>query len=75
MRRDHSIVLPQLLTPGDVAAYLGVPTGTLANWRYQGVGPPFVHVGRLVRYRAEDVDTWIQLNRSDAGFPANHSTR
>lgn len=56
--------LPHLLTPSEVGDYLGVPIGTLANWRYQGEGPPFVHVGRLVRYRADDVNAWIQTNLS-----------
>ncbi len=48
-----------LLTPDDVSQYLGVPPGTLANWRYQGHGPAFVRLGRHVRYRAGDVDEWI----------------
>lgn len=49
----------RLLWPEEVAEVLGVPAGTLANWRYQGRGPDFVKVGRHVRYRRLDVDTWI----------------
>lgn len=52
--------LPSLMTPLDLSEYLGVPPGTLANWRYQGRGPAFVRVGRLVRYRADDVIEWIE---------------
>ena len=48
-----------LMTPLDLSEYLDVPLGTLANWRYQGRGPAFVHVGRHVRYRADDVMRWI----------------
>jgi predicted DNA-binding transcriptional regulator AlpA len=38
---------------------LGVPVGTLANWRSARTGPPFVKVGRHVRYRIGDVDEWV----------------
>jgi len=53
------IVLAPLLTPEQVGAYLDVPLGTLANWRYQGRGPTYLRVGRHVRYRAQDVTEWI----------------
>ena len=59
------IVLAPLLTPEQVGAYLGVPLGTLANWRYQGRGPAFVRFGRHVRYRADDVNTWIDSHLAD----------
>ncbi len=49
----------RLLWPEQVAEVLGVPVGTLANWRYQGRGPAFVKVGRHVRYRRNDVARWI----------------
>jgi excisionase family DNA binding protein len=49
----------RLLRPDEVADRLGVPPGTLANWRYQGHGPTYLKVGRHVRYRAIDVDTWL----------------
>lgn len=51
--------LSVLMVPAQVSAYLGIPTGTLANWRYQGRGPAFVRVGRHVRYRSEDISEWI----------------
>jgi excisionase family DNA binding protein len=56
-----------LLTPQQVSEYLGVPPGTLANWRYLGRGPAFVHLGRHVRYREVDVDEWVEAHLSDAG--------
>ena len=51
--------LDPLLTPAQVGDYLGVPLGTLANWRYQGRGPAYVRLGRHVRYRAQDITAWI----------------
>ncbi|WP_329348411.1 helix-turn-helix domain-containing protein [Streptomyces sp. NBC_01261] len=48
-----------LLTPKQASEYLSIPVGTLANWRYQGDGPRYVKAGRLVRYRAVDLDSWL----------------
>jgi hypothetical protein len=41
---------------------LGIPPGTLANWRYQGTGPRFYRVGRHVRYKLSDVLDWLETN-------------
>lgn len=48
-----------LLKPAEAAAYLRVHVVTLAQWRLQKRGPPFVRVGHLVRYRRADVDEWL----------------
>jgi predicted DNA-binding transcriptional regulator AlpA len=52
-----------LLTADDVATHLGVPASTLANWRYQGLGPRYLRIGRHVRYDPVDVDAWIESQR------------
>lgn len=49
----------RLLRPRELSELLGVPVGTLANWRSARTGPPFVKVGRHVRYRRGDVDKWV----------------
>ncbi len=49
----------ELLHAADVAELLGIPVATLANWRASGKGPPYLQVGRHVRYRTVDVETWI----------------
>ena len=55
------VVLQPMLTRPQAAEYIGVRTGTLAVWasthRYD---LPFVKVGRLVRYRREDLDRWLR---------------
>ena len=51
--------LDRMLLPEDVAAFLGVPVKTLYQWRYKGVGPPGIRVGRHVRYRRQDLDAWL----------------
>ncbi|MGW0764664.1 helix-turn-helix domain-containing protein [Streptomyces sp. NPDC002676] len=53
------------LTPREVAARLRVHVGTLANWRYQGVGPKYTKLtdapSSPVRYRKTDVDEYMRL--------------
>jgi len=37
-----------------------VPEGTLAQWRSQLRGPPYIKLeGRLVRYRLADLEAWL----------------
>lgn len=51
----------KLLTPDDVADLLCVTTHTLAVWRCEGrYNLPYTKTGRLVRYREEDVQHFIQ---------------
>jgi hypothetical protein len=39
-----------------------VTTGTLANWRSQGKGPPFVKLGSKVRYPIAPLEAWEAAN-------------
>jgi len=49
-----------LLTPAQAAKMLGLPEGTLAQWRSQRRGPAFVKLeGRLVRYRPTDLEEYV----------------
>lgn len=56
----------ELLTSPETAAYLKVPERTLNDWRYRKIGPPFLRVGRHVRYRRSDVDEWLNTNQAKA---------
>lgn len=49
-----------LATSAEVAAYLRRTVGTLANWRYQGVGPTWIKTGGAVRYRWSDIERWLE---------------
>jgi hypothetical protein len=49
----------RLWTVHDVSAFLGVPVGTLYQWRYLRVGPPAYRVGRHIRYDPAAVRTWL----------------
>jgi len=51
--------LDQLLTPVELAEYLGVPVATIYAWRHRRQGPPGFRAGRHLRYRLGDVERWI----------------
>jgi excisionase family DNA binding protein len=53
--------MPELpLTTQEAADLLGLKRTTLEAWRVRGCGPRFVKLGRAVRYRAADLDAWIE---------------
>ena len=52
--------LPRLLTAEDVAQITGLSVETLAQWRSQRKGIPFLKLSRnVVRYRQSDLDEWL----------------
>lgn len=60
-------ILPDLLTPRDLAKVLCTSEQTLANWRSTGrYDLPFVKAGGVVRYDAKDVARFIESRRSDS---------
>jgi hypothetical protein len=48
-----------LLNEQAVAKQLNCEVKTLQAWRCRGGGPMFVRVGRLIRYRPDDVQAYI----------------
>jgi len=54
----------RLWTAAEVAAYFGVPLGTVYQWNSKGTGPRGMRVGRHVRYSRAEIDRWCaaQLN-------------
>ena len=50
----------EMLTAAELAAELKVSRRTLARWRTEGTGPPFVRVQRSPRYRWGDVQAWLR---------------
>lgn len=48
-----------LMTPAELADYVSIPVGTLYQWRSRKVGPKGIRVGRHLRYRRSDVDSWL----------------
>lgn len=56
----------RLLSPQELAAYLGVPLATVYGWRYRGNGPPGIRIGRHLRYRWSDLQTWLNAQTTTA---------
>ena len=54
---------PSLLDNDQAAQFLGLGRRTLENWRVSGDGPPFLRVGRSVRYSPADLEAWLKERR------------
>ena len=52
--------LPPLLSSEEVAAITGLSIETLAQWRSQKRGIPYLKIGRAVRYDPVDVQTYLE---------------
>ena len=48
-----------LLPEGDAAKHLKVKPQTMASWRYRGIGPEYVRVGRLIFYKPSQLRRYI----------------
>lgn len=49
----------KLLTPREAAEVLRLKVSTLHAQRRRRAGPPWVKLGRTIRYRPEDLDAFI----------------
>lgn len=56
----------QFLSPEGLADYLGLPVGTIYQWRHKGTGPRGIKVGKHVRYRRSDVERWLDAQPQPA---------
>ncbi|MBL4874441.1 MAG: helix-turn-helix domain-containing protein [Rhodobacteraceae bacterium] len=55
-----TIFKTNLMTPKEVADYLGISTETLNVWRCtKRYDLAYIKAGRLVRYRIEDVEAFV----------------
>jgi excisionase family DNA binding protein len=52
--------MSNLMTETEVAKRLNVSLASVRRWRLERRGPVFLKVGALVRYRPEDLDTWLR---------------
>jgi predicted site-specific integrase-resolvase len=59
------------LTPPEVAERWNITTKTLSQWRYNGRGPYYSKVSRLITYLLEDVEQFenIKRCRSTSEYP------
>jgi len=64
---DH---LPDIMTLDQVASYLQVPRNTIYHWRKAGGGPVGRQLGKHIRFRRTDVDTWLDAQATTGGGAA-----
>lgn len=62
MTTSHLNPADALLNEQQASARLNVSVRTLQAWRLKGGGPHFCKLGRSVRYRQPDLDTWLNGN-------------
>ena len=61
----------RLLADPDAAYYIGMSVSFLRQSRMEGrrvnrsPGPPFIKIGRAIRYDLQDLDIWLQANRKE----------
>ena len=49
----------KLMTPEELADYLGVTLHCVYAWSSRGGGPRVLRVGARLRYRPDDVEAWL----------------
>ncbi|MBK3736776.1 helix-turn-helix domain-containing protein [Azospirillum brasilense] len=57
----------KLCSVDEAAELLGVAPQTLAHWRVRGTGPRYITLSaRCVRYRASDIQLWLNDREKDS---------
>ncbi|MEP6862945.1 MAG: helix-turn-helix domain-containing protein [Deltaproteobacteria bacterium] len=56
---NSNLDVPTFIDEKYLCAELGISSVTATKWRAKAEGPPFIKVGRLVRYRRTDVELWL----------------
>ena len=54
----------------DAARMLGCSVSLLRKWRRRREGPPYVRIGRLVRYQEERLLEFIEAHSTNCDAPA-----
>ena len=64
-----------LLSPKDVAQLTGLSIETLAQWRSQKRGIPYLKIGRAVRYDPAEVKLYLEGCRVSVSDPQERRQR
>lgn len=70
MPAEEAAARPKYATPAELADYLRMDTGTLANWRSRGKGPRYKKMGGRngeIRYPWVAIEEW---EAAQPDFPA-----
>jgi hypothetical protein len=52
--------IDKMIDQKELASMLGISVKTLECWRWKRIGPKYVKLGRLARYRMSDVMAYVQ---------------
>lgn len=66
MRMDigaFGVAPPDFKTQAEIAEIVKVPERTLEDWRLNHLGPPYMKLGRHVRYDLLEVVAWAREQR------------
>jgi len=55
----------RVIDDNEAANELGLAVQTLRNWRNKCKGPPYLKIGRSIRYQVEDIETYKRKKRID----------
>ena len=69
MNRSIQLMNNRLLTAEEVAGITGLSLETLAQWRSQRRGIPYLKIGRAVRYDPTDVQAYLEGCRVSVSAP------
>lgn len=58
-------MLERMITIEEFAEALGISVRTAYSWNSQGVGPRYVKVGKHCRFRAADIEKWLESRTVD----------
>lgn len=54
----------KIFIPKQLAKYLETSVSALSQYRAPGIGPVYLKIGRMVRYRLSNVDEWLRQKAS-----------
>ena len=63
-REKAQAALEPLLSPQQLADFVGVSLASVYTWNHLGTAPRRLSLGRIVRYRVRDVEEWLQANEA-----------
>ena len=64
--RSSAQLLEDYMTPAELAIELDLALQTLAHWRSQKKGPPYVKVGQQILYSRDGVRRWLARQTKQA---------
>jgi len=63
MNEENILEDRQYLTPEQLSDMLNISLSTIEKWRFNGnVKIPFIKLGRIIRYRVDDVHQFLEDN-------------